>query len=97
MQWAYRAMMSRPFARLTRRLSRRAGVAEPQISWRTDEGPWFDNQIATLILDGRQATFRLERSFLVDNEARLEILLEKQLAGDRDWPGLITGTRPAGR
>jgi PhoD-like phosphatase len=95
MQWAYRAMMSRPFARLTRRLSRRAGVAEPQISWRTDEGPWFDNQIATLILDGRQATFRLERSFLVDNEARLEILLEKQLTGDRDWPGLIAGTRPA--
>ena len=93
MQWVYRAMISRPMTRLTRRLSLRAGVEAPRASWRMDEGPWFDNQIATLLLHGRQATFRLERSRLVDGEAHLEILLEKQLTGGRDWPGLVAGAR----
>ena len=86
-------MVSLPFTRLTRRLAQRAGVEEPQITWQVDEGPWFDNQIATLAMDGRRATFRLERSFLDDGHARLETLLEKPLVGDRDWPALIAGTR----
>ena len=93
MQWIYRVMVSQPFTRLTRRLAQRAGVEEPHITWQVDEGPWFDNQIATLALDGRRATFRLERSFLDDGHPRLETLLEKQLVGDRDWPALIARTR----
>jgi PhoD-like phosphatase len=89
MQWIYRAIISLPVARLTRRMAQRVGVAAPELSWQMDEGPWFDNQIGTLALDGRRATFRLERSFLDDGQPRLETVLERPLVGERDWPGLI--------
>lgn len=63
------------------------------MSWNVDEGPWFDNQIGTLTVDGRAATFTLERSYLDGEAARLETLLETSLTGDRDWPTLIARTR----
>jgi hypothetical protein len=46
--------------RVGRRLARAAGVPEEPLSWTLTEGPWFDNQIATLELDGRRARVRLE-------------------------------------
>ena len=45
-----------------RLLARAAGVSPPQIRWRMAEGPFYDNQVATLSLDGRQATLKLERT-----------------------------------
>lgn len=35
--------------------------AEP-IRWRLVEGPLYDNQVATLVLDGRRAQLKLERT-----------------------------------
>ncbi len=86
MQWIYRAMISRLATRLTHRLAHRAGVGELPISWRMDEGPWFDNQIATLSIDGRRVIFCLERAFLDDDQPRLETLLEKPLTAEDDRP-----------
>jgi PhoD-like phosphatase len=49
-------------AALTRTLSRLAGVHSEKVRWRLDEGPYYDNQVATLTIDGRSATLKLERT-----------------------------------
>jgi hypothetical protein len=43
-------------------LARFAGVDAPEIRWRVLEGPFYDNQVATLTLDGRRASLKLERT-----------------------------------
>jgi hypothetical protein len=74
--------MSRGFELVTRALARLAGVGDPGIGWRmTGDGPWFDNQVATLEIDGRELTMRLDKAVRVDDEnARLECVLEQPLA-----------------
>jgi hypothetical protein len=77
-----RAACSRVSARLGRGLARSAGVADPGIRWRlTDGGPWFDNQVATLTIDGRSIDMRLEKA-LADGEGgvELEAVLDRRLA-----------------
>jgi hypothetical protein len=77
-----RVGMSRPFELVTRALARLAGVRDPGIDWRLcGDGPWFDNQVATLTIDGRQLDMRLEKAVPVDEDsARLERVLERRLA-----------------
>jgi hypothetical protein len=53
--------LSVPVERLTRRLARAAGVKDPGIRWRFREGPFFDNQVATLMLEDRSASLKLEK------------------------------------
>jgi PhoD-like phosphatase len=53
---------SRFGARVGRLLAAAAGVASPGIGWRLVEGPFYDNQIATVALDGRAASLKLERT-----------------------------------
>jgi hypothetical protein len=59
---AIRLAMTPAAERVGRVLARAAGVEAETLTWRVTDGPWFDNQIATLDLDGRRATFRLERA-----------------------------------
>lgn len=48
-----------------RLLARLAGVGGEGMSWRlTHEGPWFENQIATLELNGRHAKLAFEKAVL---------------------------------
>ncbi|MBN1529911.1 MAG: alkaline phosphatase family protein [Thermoleophilaceae bacterium] len=77
-----RAGMSRPAAAVGRLLARAAGVQDPPIAWRQlDDGPWFDNQVATLDADGRRLVMRLEKAVPVDeDDGRLECVLERRLA-----------------
>jgi hypothetical protein len=74
--------MSRGFELAMRTLARLAGVADPGIGWRlTGDGPWFDNQVATLEIDGREIQMRLEKAVPVDEEhAELDLVLEHRLA-----------------
>jgi hypothetical protein len=74
--------MSRGLELVTRALAKLAGVREPGIGWRmTGDGPWFDNQVATLEIDGREIEMRLDKAVPVDAErARLERVLEQRLA-----------------
>ena len=45
------------------------------------DGPWFDNQVATLIVDGRELHMRIDKAVPVDDEsARLDCVLEHRLA-----------------
>jgi hypothetical protein len=43
-------------------LARRFGVADPPLSWSPIGGPWFGNAVATLVISGRDARMRVERS-----------------------------------
>jgi hypothetical protein len=43
-------------------LARLAGVRREPVRWRLVEGPYYDNQVATLTIEGRSAQLRLERT-----------------------------------
>jgi hypothetical protein len=79
---AIRIGTSRPFELLTHALAATAGVHAPDVRWRmVGDGPWFDNQVATLRIDGRAIELRLERAVPVDeHSARLERALACKLA-----------------
>jgi hypothetical protein len=53
---------SRPFTAVAALLARAAGADDPGIRWRTLEGPCFDNQVATLEIEGRNALLRLDKT-----------------------------------
>jgi hypothetical protein len=56
-----RAAMSRPAERVARAMARAAGVPEESVRWSIEQGPWFDNQVATLELDGPRAWMALDK------------------------------------
>lgn len=77
-----RAGMSPVAGRLMRGLARLAAAPDPPIRWRISAGPWFDNQIASLELRGREATLRLDRALPADpgsDERELEKVFEQAL------------------
>jgi hypothetical protein len=66
--------------RLAHAMARRAGVRDPAIGWRLAQEPSFDNQLATLRLDGRAASLAIERTRPGDGRAPvLETTLERRL------------------
>jgi PhoD-like phosphatase len=77
-----KAGLSRPFEKIWRAIATRAGVRDPGIRWRlTGGGPWFDNQVATLVVDGRRMAMHLDQAVPVDDdEAKLERVLDWRLA-----------------
>jgi PhoD-like phosphatase len=81
-QRVVKAGMSRPFELATRSLARAIGVRDPEIRWRFTEGPFFDNQVATLELDGPASTMRLERTVRdpEGRDPRLELSFERSLS-----------------
>ena len=74
--------MSRPFEWVWKKLAKLAGVKDPGIRWRlSGGGPWFDNQVATLVIDDRRMDMHLDKAVPIDeDEARLECVLEQRLA-----------------
>jgi hypothetical protein len=67
--------------RLLRPLARAAGVPDPRIRWRLAQDPTFDNQFATLELEGRSALLRIERTVRDDADNRaIATSLERKLA-----------------
>jgi hypothetical protein len=73
---------SKPFELAARAIAAAAGVDDPDVRWRmVGDGPWFDNQLATLRIDGREIALRLEKAVPVDtSSARLERVLDRRLA-----------------
>jgi len=59
---AIRAMITRPAERLGRLLAKAAGVPDAGIRWRLCEGPYFDNQVASMRIDGRRMNLRLDKT-----------------------------------
>jgi hypothetical protein len=76
-----RAAMSRPAERVGRTLARAAGVPEETVSWSIEEGPWFDNQVAMIELDGRRAWMALDKVVEPeDGPPRLERVMRRRLS-----------------
>jgi PhoD-like phosphatase len=62
-------------------LARAAGVAPPAVGWRIVEGPSFHNSIASLDLEGRRASLRVERTTSGDGaDPGLETVFVRELA-----------------
>ena len=63
-------------------LARLAGVEDAPLRWRLmHKKPWFDNHLSTLVLCGRQATLKVEKTIPEDaGERQLYTLLEQRLA-----------------
>jgi hypothetical protein len=57
-----RAGFGLPLRALASGLAHLAGAPDPGIRWRLLEGPYFDNQVASLRLDGRSASIRLDKT-----------------------------------
>jgi hypothetical protein len=75
-----RAGFSKPFTALARGLARLAGAPSPGMGWRTVEGPCFDNQVATLHLEGREASIRLDKTIAgEEDETALEKTFERRI------------------
>jgi hypothetical protein len=73
---------SRPTEAIFRALAHAAGVEDPDIRWRFAGGPFFDNQIATLSLQGREASLTISKT-VHDPETegpRLETAFERRIA-----------------
>jgi hypothetical protein len=78
---AVRLAQSSAARALTRRLARRAGVRPTRIAWEVTDGPWFDNQLGELQIDGRRVDITLSKSPPGDPaNPRLEPMLERTLA-----------------
>ncbi|MEX2196470.1 MAG: alkaline phosphatase D family protein [Thermoleophilaceae bacterium] len=78
---AVRVGCSRTGLAVGRALSRLAGVSSPPIRWRFTEGPVFDNQVATIRIEGRRADLRIEKAVPDGGRAsRLETTVERRLA-----------------
>ena len=73
--------MSKPAARAGRALARAAGVPEEPLTWTVEEGPWFDNQVATIEIDGRRAWMALDKTVAPGSGApRLERVMRRRLS-----------------
>jgi hypothetical protein len=71
---------SRPFTAFARGLAHLSGAPDAGIRWRLLEGPYFDNQVATLRLDGRKAFARLDKTVAGDEEEQaLEKTFERRI------------------
>jgi hypothetical protein len=78
---AIKAGFSRPFIVAMRALGNSAGVADPGLRWRLAEGPYFDNQVATVRLNGREALLQLDKTVVgEEDERRLDCVFERRLA-----------------
>ena len=82
-RYAMRFAASRTAHALTRALARTAGVRDPSVHWRAlADSPWFDNQVASLKINGRSNTIRLDKAVPgpTDGEPGLERVLSRRLA-----------------
>jgi hypothetical protein len=79
---AVRLALTRPGQALTHALAKAAGAHDPGVRWRFVEGPYFDNQVATIELDRRRARMKLEKTIgdPGSDERRLETVFERILA-----------------
>ncbi|GAA2456890.1 alkaline phosphatase D family protein [Streptomyces glaucus] len=78
---AFRAGWTAAARVLGRGLARHGRLSRPPVRWRRTGGPWFGNQLMTLVLRGRAARLRLEEARAVrDGRPRLRTVTERELS-----------------
>jgi hypothetical protein len=77
-----RLALTRPGVAISRALAKAARAREPNLRWRLVEGPFFDNQVATVEVAGRRAGLKLEKTVgdPESDERELETVFERRLA-----------------
>jgi hypothetical protein len=81
MKLAFRIAWSRLADRVATRLLRLSGpIPEPSLTWERLSGPYFGNEIATLLIDGRDAEVVLERSAPADDATQLRTVARLTLS-----------------
>jgi hypothetical protein len=77
-----RCALTRAGVAIGRGLSRAAGARDPEVRWRLVEGPFFDNQVATITLEGHRARMKLEKTVgdAQSDRRNLETVFERRLA-----------------
>ncbi|HYZ28393.1 MAG TPA: alkaline phosphatase D family protein [Thermoleophilaceae bacterium] len=72
---------TKPAERVARWIARRAGVEDPAIKWELVQTPTFDNQFATIELNGRRAKMKIEKTVPGNwQKPKIDITLERELA-----------------
>jgi hypothetical protein len=61
---ANRALKTRGARTLMHALARAAGVRDVPVDWEVEHGPWFDNGVMTVVLQGRRAAVEVEHAVL---------------------------------
>lgn len=82
-RYTMRFAASRAAHAIARAIARSAGVRDPSVRWRAlDDSPWFDNQVASLKIDGASNVMRLDKAVPgpTDREPGLERVLSRPLA-----------------
>ncbi len=78
---AIKSMATRPARWVTAAMARAAGVEDPGMRWRFVKDPTFDNQVASLEWEGREALVRIEKAVPSDPaQPRLEKVFEERIA-----------------
>jgi hypothetical protein len=78
---AIKAGATKPAAWVARGLARAAGVRSPGITWKFEQKPTFDNQVATMEWEGRDAWMRIEKAVPSDpRRPQLETIFEHRIA-----------------
>jgi hypothetical protein len=73
---------SKPMEVAARWIAKRAGVPEPPIAWKLVRKPTFDNQFATIEIDGRKAKMKIEKVVPGNwRKPEIDVTLEHSLAG----------------
>jgi hypothetical protein len=71
---------SAPGRALGRALAAAARVEDPGIRWRVTDGPYFDNQVATLRIRGRALEVDIDKTVAGDRDPDLERVCRRRLA-----------------
>ncbi|GAA1363717.1 alkaline phosphatase D family protein [Streptomyces beijiangensis] len=79
MRLGFRFGWSRIGRRIGHGLARHGRTGRPSVNWRKDGGPWFGNQLMTLVLRGRTAELRLDQARKSGTGARLDTVLKQEL------------------
>ena len=80
---ANRLLNRRTWAGFAHRLARSAGVADVAMTWHVEHGPWFDNGVMTVELDGRSARLQLDHVHLIAGQQTLTTTLDVELQSER--------------
>jgi hypothetical protein len=75
-----RSVASRPGRVIARALARTARVEDPGLRWRLTDGPYFDNQVATLRIRGRSLEVDIDKTVAGDPHPHLERVCRRRLA-----------------
>ncbi|MFC0623558.1 DUF7800 domain-containing protein [Kribbella deserti] len=78
-QLAIRRLDGRGLTFLLKALARSAGVGEVAASWRTTDGPWFDNGVMTVVISGDDAEIEVAHAELSGNQQVLKRTLHSSL------------------